>query len=103
MNHLTGQVYASCISTQDQLQSVIMLGFEYIGQEELQAIISRTKAIVAVPMWAACDMDALTGIAQKHNLILIEDSAQCFEVPTTAGRQGRSVNWEAFLSIPAKL
>ena len=41
-------------------------------------ITERTKAIVAVPMWAPCDMDALQGIADKHNIILMEDSAQCF-------------------------
>jgi len=41
-------------------------------------ITERTKAIVAVPMWAACDMDALQSVAEKHNLILLEDSAQCF-------------------------
>lgn len=43
-----------------------------------QKITPRTKAIVAVPMWASCDMGALQRIAERHGLLLIEDSAQCF-------------------------
>lgn len=41
-----------------------------------QKITSRTKAIVAIPMWAACDNDRLMAIAKKHNIVLVEDSAQ---------------------------
>ena len=41
-----------------------------------EKITSRTKAIVAVPMWAACDNDRLMAIAQKHNITFVEDSAQ---------------------------
>jgi dTDP-4-amino-4,6-dideoxygalactose transaminase len=42
-------------------------------------ITSKTKAILAVHMLgAACDLDALSDIAQRHNILLIEDAAQAF-------------------------
>jgi dTDP-4-amino-4,6-dideoxygalactose transaminase len=41
------------------------------------AITSRTKAIVVVHYaGVACDMDAIADIANRHNLIVIEDAAQ---------------------------
>jgi dTDP-4-amino-4,6-dideoxygalactose transaminase len=41
------------------------------------AIGPRTRAVVAVHMWgAACDMDAIMAIAQRHNLIVVEDACQ---------------------------
>jgi len=41
------------------------------------AIGPRTRAVVAVHMWgAACDMNAIMAIAQRHNLIVIEDACQ---------------------------
>jgi dTDP-4-amino-4,6-dideoxygalactose transaminase len=41
------------------------------------AITSRTKAIVPVHYAGfSCDMDAIISIAQRHNLLVIEDSAQ---------------------------
>jgi dTDP-4-amino-4,6-dideoxygalactose transaminase len=41
------------------------------------AIGPRTKALVPVHMWgAACNMDAIMAIGQKHNLIVIEDACQ---------------------------
>lgn len=42
-------------------------------------ITPRTKAIMAVHMLGkSCDMDALSRIAAKHNLFIIEDAAQAF-------------------------
>lgn len=42
-----------------------------------QAITARTKAIVPVHYaGVGCEMDAITEIARKHNLIVIEDAAQ---------------------------
>ena len=42
-------------------------------------ITSKTKAILAVHMLgAACDLDALSDIAKRHNIMLIEDAAQAF-------------------------
>jgi dTDP-4-amino-4,6-dideoxygalactose transaminase len=41
------------------------------------AIGPRTKAVVAVHMWgAACNMADIMDIAERHNLIVIEDSCQ---------------------------
>ncbi len=42
-------------------------------------ITSKTKAILAVHMLgSSCDLDALTDIATRHGLLLIEDAAQAF-------------------------
>jgi dTDP-4-amino-4,6-dideoxygalactose transaminase len=41
------------------------------------AIGPRTRAIVPVHMWgAACDMDAIMAIAERRNLIVVEDACQ---------------------------
>src|SRR5665213_1801196 len=41
------------------------------------AIGPRTRAVVPVHMWgAACDMDAIMAIAERHDLIVIEDACQ---------------------------
>jgi len=43
------------------------------------AITDRTRAIVPVHYGGvACDMDAIMNIAQRHNLVVIEDAAQGF-------------------------
>jgi dTDP-4-amino-4,6-dideoxygalactose transaminase len=43
------------------------------------AITDRTRAIVPVHYGSvACDMDAIMDIAQRHNLVVIEDAAQGF-------------------------
>jgi dTDP-4-amino-4,6-dideoxygalactose transaminase len=40
-------------------------------------ITSRTKAVIIVDLYGqACDMDEITDICQKHNLVLIEDACQ---------------------------
>ncbi len=42
-------------------------------------ITERTKAILAVHMLgAACDLDALSDVARRHDILLIEDAAQAF-------------------------
>ena len=42
------------------------------------ALTNRTKAIVPVHYGGvACDMDRIMSIAEKHNLFVIEDAAQC--------------------------
>ena len=49
----------------------------HLDPKELESLISeKTKAIVVVPMWAAPNMDVLTELCRKYNLILIEDAAQ---------------------------
>ncbi len=51
-----------------------------IDPEDVEAkITSRTKAIMVVHLYGhPCDMDALTKIAKKHNVFLIEDCAEAF-------------------------
>jgi dTDP-4-amino-4,6-dideoxygalactose transaminase len=45
-----------------------------------EAITPRTKAIVPVHLCGRpCDMDAISDIAQRHNLIVIEDAAHAIE------------------------
>lgn len=44
-----------------------------------QKITKRTKAIIAVSLYGLpTDMDAILAIAKKHNIIVIEDNAECF-------------------------
>ena len=49
-----------------------------INPEEIEAkITSKTKAILAVHLYGQlCEMKAINEIAQKHNLLVIEDAAQ---------------------------
>ncbi|KLU14832.1 MULTISPECIES: DegT/DnrJ/EryC1/StrS family aminotransferase [Xenorhabdus] len=50
-----------------------------IDPNKIEALItSRTKAIIVVHLYGVvCDMDPIMAIARKHNLKVIEDSAQC--------------------------
>ncbi len=43
------------------------------------AITERTRAVIAVQLWGnSCDLNALKGLCDKHDLVLIEDCAQAF-------------------------
>ena len=56
-------------------------------------ITPKTKAIIAVHLAGnPCDMDALKALADRHNLVLIEDCAQAWgaQVPRQADRHGRA-------------
>ena len=49
-------------------------------------ITPKTKAIITVAIYGLpCDMDPIMEIAKKHNLVVIEDNAQCF-LSTYKGR-----------------
>jgi len=41
-----------------------------------RAVSEKTKAVVAVPMWAAPDMKRISELCRRHGLVLIEDAAQ---------------------------
>lgn len=44
-----------------------------------EAISARTKAIITVSLYGQCsEMDAINGLAKKHDLVVIEDAAQSF-------------------------
>ena len=42
-----------------------------------KSITPRTKAIIAIPMWASPKMDEIIKICDKKGVVLVEDSAQC--------------------------
>ena len=52
-----------------------------IDPDKIEAAITpKTRAIIPVHFAGRpCDMDAINSIAQKHNLIVIEDAAHCIE------------------------
>ena len=50
--------------------------FNLNPDEVEKAITNKTKAILSIPMWSAPDMGRLVNISKKHNIMLIEDSAQ---------------------------
>tara|TARA_Y100001973_G_C5192182_1_gene331718 strand:- start:1100 stop:1930 length:831 start_codon:yes stop_codon:yes gene_type:complete len=52
-----------------------------------QAITSKTKAIIPVHLYGRiCDMKKISTIAKKHNLIVIEDTAQAFGAEHSSGK-----------------
>ncbi len=51
--------------------------YHFSPQAIEEAITDKTKAVLAVPMWAAVDYDAILHICKENNLLFIEDSAQC--------------------------
>jgi dTDP-4-amino-4,6-dideoxygalactose transaminase len=52
-----------------------------------QAITPKTKAIIPVHLYGRiCEMDKIKQIAEKYNLIVIEDTAQAFSSVTSDGR-----------------
>ena len=52
-----------------------------IDVEQIEALITpKTKAIVPVHYaGVACDMDRIMGIAERHNLLVVEDAAQAID------------------------
>lgn len=60
--------------------------FNMDPQKLEKCITSKTKAIIAVALYGLpCDMDPIMDIAKKHNIVVIEDNAQCF-LSTYKGR-----------------
>ena len=52
-----------------------------LDAEKLESLITpNTKVIAPVPYaGVACDMDAIMAVAEKHNLIVVEDAAQAVD------------------------
>ncbi|AWA31231.1 aminotransferase [Flavobacterium magnum] len=67
-------------------------------------ISTKTKAIIAVHLYGQlADMAALSALAEKHGLLLIEDAAQAHGAMTGAGvRAGNLSDAAAFSFYPAK-
>ena len=66
-----------------------------IDEGPIEAAISpRTKAILPVHYaGVSCEMDRITAIAEKHNLLVIEDAAQGVNAGYKGGRWARSATW----------
>jgi dTDP-4-amino-4,6-dideoxygalactose transaminase len=72
--------------------------------EQLEAKITpRTKAILPVHLYGhAVDMDPLMAIAEKHNLKVLEDCAQCFGTEYNGRKAGTIGHAGAFSFFPSK-
>ena len=69
-----------------------------------RAITARTRAIMPVQLnGRTCDMDAIERIAQKHNLIIIEDAAQALGSKFKGRFAGTFGLASAFSFYPAKI
>jgi len=67
------------------------------------ALTSRTRAIIAVHLYGyPADIDALTGIARRRGLYLIEDAAQAHGAASHARRAGSLGDAAAFSFYPGK-
>ena len=68
-----------------------------------QAVTPRTKALLPVHLYGqACDLEALTEIAEKHNLLLIEDAAQAHGARFDGRRVGSIGRAGCFSFYPGK-
>lgn len=66
-------------------------------------ITPRTKAIMVVHLYGKlCDMAAINAIAEKHNLIVIEDCAQAHGAAFNGKRAGNWGHFGAFSFYPTK-
>ncbi|NTU58200.1 MAG: DegT/DnrJ/EryC1/StrS family aminotransferase [Chlorobiaceae bacterium] len=69
-------------------------------KEVEKAITPKTKAIVAIPMWAPPKMDEIADICDRHGIMLIEDAAQALGA-TYKGRKLGTIGKVASFSFDA--
>lgn len=68
-----------------------------------KSITDKTKAILPVHLYGGlCDMDAITRVAQKYNLKIIEDSAQSHGAVYKGRRSGNLGDASGFSFYPGK-
>ena len=68
-----------------------------------KAINTKTKAILPVHLYGRlCDMDSINAIAKKHNLLVIEDSAQSHGATRNGIKAGAFGNASGFSFYPGK-
>jgi dTDP-4-amino-4,6-dideoxygalactose transaminase len=75
-----------------------------IDEERIEAAItSRTRAIMPVHLYGQlCNMDAIDDIAKRHNLLVIEDSAQSHGAKSGDKRAGAFGDASGFSFYPSK-
>ncbi len=67
------------------------------------AITSKTKAIMPVSLYGqACDLTEINAIAKKHNLFVIEDTAQSYGAKYQSGKSGSFTTAAGTSFYPAK-
>jgi dTDP-4-amino-4,6-dideoxygalactose transaminase len=67
------------------------------------AITDKTKAVIPVHLYGqAADMDAVTAVAEKHNLLVLEDAAQAQGAEYKGKKMGSMGTAGAFSFYPAK-
>lgn len=67
------------------------------------AITPRTKAIIPVSLYGQCaDFDAINAIAEKHNLVVIEDAAQSFGATYKSKKSGNLSHIACSSFFPSK-
>jgi len=68
-----------------------------------RAITSKTKAIIPVHLFGQCaDMDSIMEIAEKHNLVVIEDAAQAIGSEYKSKKAGSIGHFGCFSFFPSK-
>lgn len=68
-----------------------------------QAITDRTRAVIPVHLFGLpCDMQALQSLAEKHNLLLVEDCAQSFGAAFNGQKTGAIGNVGTHSFFPSK-
>lgn len=68
-----------------------------------EKITSKTKAILPVHLYGRlCDMDSINNIAKKHNLLVVEDSAQAHGAIRNGIKAGAFGNASGFSFYPGK-
>ncbi len=67
------------------------------------AITPRTKAVIPVSLYGQCaDFDAINAIAEKHNLVVIEDAAQSFGATYKGKKSGNLSHIACSSFFPSK-
>ncbi|MCL3779832.1 DegT/DnrJ/EryC1/StrS family aminotransferase [Prolixibacteraceae bacterium JC049] len=74
------------------------------GNKVESAITEKTKCILPVHLYGQCaDMEALKGIAEKHNLRILEDCAQAHGASRNGCKAGGMGDASAFSFYPTKV
>lgn len=77
--------------------------FNLDADQVAAAVTSRTRAIMPVHLFGqACDMEALTAVASKHGLAVIEDAAQAIGTKSPLGPVGALGEYGCFSFFPSK-